>query len=175
MLGISQTGEGSARLGGQAVRQKPFLSFFAGWTAASSSCVCVYSAYVCVCPSKLCTECEPCFKKTKRPNPNICLVVDIGMKGHAHTRGTRGVAGANAGEEEMEGGRGRDPLCVFLCFSFSWRKDRYFSFFSLSLSLFGVVFFLTRVSLCFKRKPSTQTHIHRYIRHVPYTREKGEL
>lgn len=57
------------------------------------------------------------LKKTKGPNPNICLVVDIGMRGRAHTRSTRGVAGANAGEEEAAA-----TLYVFFSFLFSSRS-----------------------------------------------------
>jgi hypothetical protein len=100
-----------------------------GWwgreTKASSSS----SSLVRVCPSKVCTECESCFKekkrKTKGPNPNICLVVDIGMRGRAHTRSTRGVAGANAGEEEEAAA----TLYVFFFFFFFLKDGKIDIFF----------------------------------------------
>ena len=86
------------------------------------------------------------------------------MRGRAHTRSTRGVAGANAGEEEAAA-----TLYVFFFFLLLQDRDTrkiYFLFW-----LFFFFFFFLGFFSLFQEKTINIL----YIRHVPYTLEKGEL
>lgn len=146
----SQTKEGSVAVGGRDKR------------ASSSS-----SWYVLYVPFKTMYRVRVLFKKkkTKGPNPNICLVVDIGMRGRAHTHGEhprsrRSQRGGGGG-----GGGGRATLYVFFSSSSSSSSRRRQTF-----SLLAVCFFFFQ-GFSFVSRENHQ-HVHR--RHTYRTLERKE-